>query len=61
MEEKKNVSNPPGAIYRAIPGVMSDVGAVSRDKVNKQQGWKFRVHALPPKFFPVLQTFRTST
>ncbi|MCB6414530.1 ERF family protein [Faecalimonas umbilicata] len=42
MEEKKNVSNPPGAIYRAIPGVMSDVGAVSRDKVNKQQGWKFR-------------------
>lgn len=30
------------AIYRAIAGVIADVGAVGKDKVNKQQGFKFR-------------------
>lgn len=30
------------AIFRAIAGVIADVGAVAKDKVNKQQGFKFR-------------------
>lgn len=30
------------AIYGAIAGVIADVGAVGKDKVNKQQGFKFR-------------------
>lgn len=30
------------AIYKAISGVIADVGAVAKDKVNKQQGFKFR-------------------
>lgn len=30
------------AIYRAISGVIADVGAVGKDKINKQQGFKFR-------------------
>ena len=30
------------AIYRAIAGVIEDVGAVEKNKVNKQQGVKFR-------------------
>lgn len=30
------------AIYGAISGVIADVGAVGKDKVNKQQGFKFR-------------------
>lgn len=30
------------AIYRAISGVIADVGAVGKDKMNKQQGFKFR-------------------
>lgn len=30
------------AIYKAIAGVIADVGAVGKDKVNKQQGFKFR-------------------
>lgn len=30
------------AIYRAISGVIADVGTVGKDKVNKQQGFKFR-------------------
>ena len=29
-------------IYRSIAGVISDVGAVGKDKENKQQGFKFR-------------------
>lgn len=29
-------------IYKAIAGVMQDIGAVGKDQVNKQQGWKFR-------------------
>ena len=32
----------PGKIYAAIAGVMADVGHVAKDKVNKQQGFKFR-------------------
>lgn len=34
----------PGApkIYAAIAGVINDIGAVSKDKVNKQQGFKYR-------------------
>lgn len=42
MEEKKVTDTAPQAIYRAIAGVISDVGSVAKDKVNKQQGWKFR-------------------
>lgn len=32
----------PGApkIYAAIAGVINDIGVVSKDKVNKQQGFK---------------------
>jgi hypothetical protein len=30
------------AIYRAIAGVIADVGSVGKDKINKQQGFKFR-------------------
>lgn len=30
------------AIYKAIAGVIADVGSVGKDKVNKQQGFKFR-------------------
>lgn len=30
------------AIYRAIAGVMADVGAVGKNGLNKQQGFKFR-------------------
>jgi len=36
----QTVPNP--AIYRSIAGVIADVGAVAKDKVNKQQGFKFR-------------------
>ena len=34
----------PGApkIYAAIAGVINDIGTVSKDKVNKQQGFKYR-------------------
>ena len=34
----------PGApkIFSAIAGVISDIGVVSKDKVNKQQGFKYR-------------------
>lgn len=30
------------AIYKAINGVMQDVGAITKDKTNKQQGFNFR-------------------
>jgi len=30
------------AIYRAIAGVIEDIGTVEKDKVNKQQGFKYR-------------------
>lgn len=29
-------------IYKAINGVMQDVGAITKEKLNKQQGFKFR-------------------
>lgn len=29
-------------IYKAISGVIADIGAVGKDKVNKQQGFKYR-------------------
>lgn len=34
----------PGApkIFVAITGVINDIGIVSKDKVNKQQGFKYR-------------------
>ena len=36
-------------IYRSIAGVIADVGAVGKDKENKQQGFKFRsIDALHP-------------
>ena len=31
-----------GLIYEAIPKVIADVGAVEKDKVNRQQGFKYR-------------------
>lgn len=31
-----------GRIYLAIPNIMKDIGVVAKDKVNKQQGFKFR-------------------
>lgn len=31
-----------GLIYEAIPKVIADVGAVGKDKVNRQQGFKYR-------------------
>lgn len=39
-EEKKQIEQP--KIYGAIAGVIADVGAVAKDKVNKQQGFKYR-------------------
>ena len=44
MEEGvKNIATTDApAIFRAIAGVMADVGSVSKDKVNKQQGFKYR-------------------
>ena len=41
MEGKQEAGQVP-AIYRAIAGVIADVGTVSKDKVNKQQGFKYR-------------------
>ena len=41
MEEKQEMGQVP-AIFRAIAGVIADVGTVSKDKVNKQQGFKYR-------------------
>lgn len=41
MEGKQEMGQAP-AIYRAIAGVIADVGTVSKDKVNKQQGFKYR-------------------
>lgn len=41
MEGTENIQTS-DMIYQAIIGVMNDVGAVSKDKVNKQQGFKFR-------------------
>ena len=41
--EESNVYLPgPPKIYAAIAGVINDIGVVSKDKVNKQQGFKYR-------------------
>ena len=32
----------PGAIYKAIPAIMADVGAVGKTRENKAQGYQFR-------------------
>lgn len=37
-EEAKDIP----AIYRAIAGVIEDIGTVGKDKINKQQGFKYR-------------------
>lgn len=42
MEQGNIAVHTPPAIYGAIAGVIADVGAVAKDKVNKQQGFKFR-------------------
>ncbi len=39
-EATKNMENP--RIYAAIAGVIADCGYVGKDKVNKQQGFKYR-------------------
>lgn len=40
MKEERNIENP--KIYAAIAGVIADCGYVGKDKVNKQQGFKYR-------------------
>lgn len=40
MKEEKIIENP--KIYAAIAGVIADCGTVGKDKVNKQQGFKYR-------------------
>ena len=39
-EVKQQITEP--KIYAAIAGVIADCGAVGKDKVNKQQGFKYR-------------------
>ena len=39
-EERRTIENP--KIYAAIAGVIADCGHVGKDKVNKQQGFKYR-------------------
>lgn len=41
-ERKDDPPKMPGKIYSAISGVMRDVTAVAKEKINKQQGWKYR-------------------
>ena len=40
MEKAKEMGSP--KIFAAIAGVIADVGTVAKDKVNKQQGFKYR-------------------
>lgn len=40
MKEERVIDNP--KIYAAIAGVIADCGIVGKDKVNKQQGFKYR-------------------
>lgn len=40
MKEERIIENP--KIYAAIAGVIADCGFVGKDKVNKQQGFKYR-------------------
>lgn len=42
MGQTENIKNEHPAIYRAIAGVIADVGYVAKDKVNRQQGFKYR-------------------
>lgn len=42
MEQQAVINNPVPMIYSALAGVIADVGAVAKDKINKQQGFKFR-------------------
>lgn len=42
MEENKVCLPGPPKIYAAIAGVINDIGVVSKEKVNKQQGFKYR-------------------
>lgn len=42
MENQVMSNNMVPLIYSALAGVIADVGAVAKDKINKQQGFKFR-------------------
>lgn len=42
MEQQAVINNPVPMIYSALSGVIADVGIVAKDKINKQQGFKFR-------------------
>lgn len=43
MEETRTMElGQTGAIFKAISGVIADVGVVAKDKINKQQGFKYR-------------------
>ena len=42
MQEERAMLPGPPKIYAAIAGVINDIGTVSKDKVNKQQGFKYR-------------------
>ena len=41
-EKGRTAGNSVPMIYKALAGVIADVGTVAKDKVNKQQGFKFR-------------------
>lgn len=42
MSEEKTLLPGPPKIYAAIAGVINDIGVVSKDRINKQQGFKYR-------------------
>ena len=42
MAQQETSKQPSPMIYGALAGVIADVGAVAKDKINKQQGFKFR-------------------
>lgn len=42
MQEGQAMLPGPPKIFAAIAGVINDIGVVSKDKVNKQQGFKYR-------------------
>ena len=41
-EKGRKAGNNVPMIYKALAGVIADVGSVEKDKVNRQQGFKFR-------------------
>ena len=41
-EKGRTAGNNVPMIYKALAGVIADVGSVAKDKVNRQQGFKFR-------------------